>query len=104
MSGIKGKSGLGKGYTNNPYGRPVGSKNRVSSELRQRIAEYLETDFDNFIEELKRLDFKDRVRVKLTLIKMVVPRPVAEKESDEPYQPYRGLERFFGDQYRDHKN
>ena len=53
MSGVKGKSGLPKGKTNNPNGRPVGSKNTLSKELREVFYDRVKKDnvikkaFDN---------------------------------------------------------
>lgn len=74
--------GLPPGRTNNPNGRPKGAKNKVQLATKERIAEYVEGDFDNFVKEIKKLPIKDRVRAKIELIKLVVPRPLADEEKE----------------------
>lgn len=78
----KKKPGLPKGRTNNPNGRPKGAKNRVQLATKERIAKFVEEDFDNFIKELRKLDNKNKVKAKLELIKLVVPRPLTDEETD----------------------
>lgn len=74
--------GLPPGRTNNPNGRPKGAKNKVQLATKERIAEYVEEDFDNFVKEIKKLPVKDRVKAKIELIKLVVPRPLADEEKE----------------------
>ncbi len=78
----KKKPGLKPGHTNNPNGRPKGSLNKVQATVKSRIVGYIEDDFDNFLKEVKKLKTKDRVKAKLELIKLVVPRPLNEEEKD----------------------
>jgi hypothetical protein len=80
MAGLKGRSGLPKGTTNNPAGKPAGAKNRVSKTVKNRIVEYVEKDFDRYISDLNSLEAKDRVKAVTELIKLIVPRPVGEEE------------------------
>ena len=74
--------GLKPGQTNNPNGRPKGAKNKVQLATKERIAQYVEEDFDNFVKEVNKLAIKDRVKAKIELIKLVVPRPLADEEKD----------------------
>ncbi|MDL2323409.1 hypothetical protein LJC52_05420 [Bacteroidales bacterium OttesenSCG-928-A17] len=76
------KRGLPKGRTNNPNGRPVGSKSKVKSPIREKIIAYVESDFDKLIKEINALPEKEQVRAKIDLIKLVVPRPLAEEEKE----------------------
>lgn len=74
--------GLPPGRTNNPNGRPKGAKNKVQLATKERIAEYVEEDFDNFVKEIKKLPLTSRVKAKIELIKLVVPRPLADGEKE----------------------
>ena len=65
--------GLKKGMTNNPTGRPVGSKNKVSIELRENITEFLSENFNKVKEDFKKLSPKDRLTFYKDLLKFSVP-------------------------------
>jgi hypothetical protein len=85
MAGIKGKSGAkkgqGKGMTNNPAGRPVGSKNKMPNQVKK----VLEDIFLDSVEELKN-DIKNiespavRAKLFIEIGKMFVSRPLNEEE------------------------
>lgn len=74
--------GLPPGRTNNPNGRPKGAKNKVQLPTKERIAEYVEGDFDNFVKEINKLPIYARVKAKIELIKLIVPRPLADEEKE----------------------
>ena len=103
MAGIKGKTGIGKnpnkgtkGYTNNPSGKPVGSKNKVQLTIKKRIEEFVNDDFDTFITEIEGLEVRDRVKAKTELIKLVVPRPLNEDEKNADRIQSEFMKRLFG--------
>jgi hypothetical protein len=96
MSGIKGKSGLPKGRTNNINGRPLGSKNKIPVPLKNRIVDFVNDDFDILIEEIKKMEVKDRVKSKIELVKLVVPRPLNEEELDANKTQSEFMRRLFG--------
>lgn len=75
--------GPGKGISNNPYGKPKGAKNKVSSEVKARLADFVENNFCEFQESFKHL--KDEVKFKLFLevLKFIIPRPKEEDEEAE---------------------
>ncbi|NDK56816.1 hypothetical protein [Pontibacter fetidus] len=52
--------GLKKGMTNNPGGRPLGTVNKVTRSLRERINAFLEDNFILIEEDFKLLDSKER--------------------------------------------
>lgn len=84
MAGVKGKSGLKKGQTNNPNGRTPGSKNKVQNIVKKKIEEYFDGDnFDVLITEINALDGKEKVKAKLELLKLVVPRPRDAEETED---------------------
>ena len=73
--------GLKKGQTNNPDGRPVGCKGKIPLSVKTNIVDYINDNFDSYIERLNSLEGKDYVRCMTELIKLVVPRPLNEEES-----------------------
>ena len=74
--------GVGKGRTNNPNGRPVGSKNKLTVSVKEKIVEEVNDNLDSYIKRLKSLGDRDYVRCMTELIKLVVPRPLNEEESN----------------------
>ena len=71
-----------KGYTNNPNGRPAGATQRITLSVRENIVKRIENDVDKFFDELNALSGRDYVRCFTELIKLVVPRPLNEEESN----------------------
>jgi len=65
--------GLKKGMTNNPKGRPQGSLNKVTKDLRLSITEFLQSNFDTVIKEWARLDGKDKLAFYKDLLKYAIP-------------------------------
>lgn len=65
--------GLPKGKTNNRNGRPTGSLNKISGDLRERITEFLENNFDEVIAEWKRLKGKEKLMFYKDLIHYSLP-------------------------------
>ena len=62
-----------KGTTNNPSGRPVGTPNKVTTELRDRIKLFLEKSWSTVQRDFKELDPKDRIAIYEKMLKYVVP-------------------------------
>jgi hypothetical protein len=82
------KRGLPKGKTNNPNGRPKGSKNRFSFDVRTFIYDNVANDrfIKDIFTDIDAIEEADkRAKLKLELIKLFVPRPlndVEEKDKD----------------------
>ena len=74
--------GLPTGRTNNPNGRPVGSKDKLPSMVKSDVVGFLNDNIENYFVELQKLDGKDYIRCMTELIKLVVPRPLNEEESN----------------------
>lgn len=68
--------GPGKGNTNNPYGRPKGAKDKISKEVKERIAEFVAGNFEEFEYDFKH-ETKTEVRMRIFLeaLKLIVPKP-----------------------------
>ena len=77
--------GLSKGMTNNPAGRPQGSKNKVGLELREKITEFLEGKFDEVAESWETLEPKDKIVLYEKLLTYALPKlqTVAEDASQQ---------------------
>ena len=71
-----------KGQTGNPYGRPVGAKGKLSLSVKTTVTDYLNDNIDEYFKTLRALEGKDYVRCMTELIKLVVPRPLNEEETN----------------------
>lgn len=71
-----------KGHTNNPNGKPKGTKNKITYKTKELIAAFVEENFDSVMKEFKILDSKDKVSTFINLMKFVVP-PARDVEADQ---------------------
>ena len=74
--------GVGKGNTNNPNGRPVGTKNKLHLSIREKIIENVTDNLDDYFIKLYSLEKKDYIRCMTELLKLIIPRPLNEEESN----------------------
>ena len=65
--------GLKKGMTNNPNGRPKGAINKSTVELRQRITDFLNENWETVQKDWKSLDTKDRLRFYEKMLQYKLP-------------------------------
>lgn len=63
-----------KGKTNNPNGRPKGSKNRVTAEVRDWISKVIDKQRPQLEKDLKLLEPAERWRIIEKLMSYVVPK------------------------------
>lgn len=63
-----------KGKSGNPNGRPKGSKNRATGELRHKINDLLENQFDRITDDLDKLEPKERVTAWIKLLEYSLPK------------------------------
>ena len=62
-----------KGHTNNPKGRPKGTPNKITADLRQRISDFLDGNFDEVTKEWRQLEGKDKLAFYRDLLKYAIP-------------------------------
>lgn len=62
-----------KGKVNNPAGRPMGSANKISKDLRQSITDFLNENFEKVKADMMKLQSKERVKFFIDLLKYSVP-------------------------------
>ena len=63
-----------KGQTGNPNGRPRGSKNKVTSDMKTRIREFVENEFDNTVAGFDTLEPKDKIMLFERFLAYVLPK------------------------------
>ena len=63
-----------KGKTNNPNGRPKGSKNKVTTEVRDWISKVIDKQRPQLEKDLKLLEPAERWRIIEKLMSYVVPK------------------------------
>jgi hypothetical protein len=97
MAGIKGKSGIKKGTTNNPYGKPKGTKNKVPMSVKSDIVTGIENNMDEYWERLKNLDDENYIRAMTNLIRLIVPRPLNEEETQSHLLKNEVIKRMMGE-------
>jgi len=66
--------GLRKGQTNNPKGRPKGSKNKVTANLRNWVQSVVIDNRQQFTTDLQLLEPYERVKLITQLLGYVLPR------------------------------
>jgi hypothetical protein len=65
--------GLTKGKTNNLNGRPKGSPNKTTKEIKEAINLIVSNNIETLQSDIDSLDPKDRIKVICDLFKYVVP-------------------------------
>lgn len=111
MAGVKGRSGLRKGQTNNPNGRPAGALGKAVKEtitatgkkpnvvlLRDAISEHLYENFPSFLERLEVLHHRNPEKaldIEKDLYKMIIPRPSDPKDAESKEALHSAMARFF---------
>jgi hypothetical protein len=63
-----------KGKSGNPRGRKKGTQNAVNKDLRERVKDLLESQFDQVVLDLAGLEPKERVNAWLKLSEFVLPK------------------------------
>jgi len=63
-----------KGQSGNPDGRRKGAANKVTTELRERIKDFLEGQWDKIERDFNTLEPKDRVAHFERLLQFILPR------------------------------
>jgi hypothetical protein len=63
-----------KGQSGNPFGRTPGSKNKVPSDLRNRISIFLDAEFINMKKAFNKLDDEKKVKAYVDLLAYSLPK------------------------------
>ena len=63
-----------KGESGNPEGRPTGARNKVNQEIREKINEFLDNNFDTIQSDFQAMEPKDRAKFYIDLLSFGLPR------------------------------
>lgn len=63
-----------KGHTNNPNGRPKGTPNKTTSEMRTKIQKLVDANWKIITKDIQKLPSKDRVEMVVRLLPYVTPK------------------------------
>lgn len=63
-----------KGNSGNPDGRPKGTNNKLSKQLRETINDFLETNFEVVINDFEKLTPKERLKFYCELLQYGLPK------------------------------
>lgn len=81
-----------KGHSGNPDGRPPGTKNKVSEEIRNRINDFLDNNFELIQNDLLELEPKDRIKFYIELLQYGLPKlKQVELTNEFIRQPITGI-------------
>ena len=67
-----------KGQTNNPSGRPKGTPNKITADLRMKINAIVENQIDSIEKDLQSLEPMQRLQIVEKLISYCVPKLQAQ--------------------------
>ena len=63
-----------KGFTNNPNGRPQGSQNKTTKEIRSMLHAFVEKNIEGIQNDFDQLDSIERLRVFEKFLQYLLPR------------------------------
>lgn len=66
-----------KGKTNNPNGRPKGTPNKITTDMRGWLTAVIDKNRKQMEKDLKRLEPKDRLQILEKLMQYVIPKQQA---------------------------
>jgi len=74
-----------KGVTNNPNGRPAGSANRITKELRKTLKAAIDNELEQIPFLMQKLEPKDRLEILVKLLPYTLPKIETQSAThDEP--------------------
>ena len=72
--------GLHKGQTNNKAGRPAGSLNKTTEELRSIFIQFLDHNIDEIQKSFDELDARNKLLFIEKVARLVIPAPLHDLE------------------------
>jgi len=76
--------GLPKGRTNNPNGRTVGSKNKVSIRMKEKLEQFCNQNWDIIVQDFKSVEAKERLYFFEKILSFIISKPSPERQIIEP--------------------
>ena len=84
--------GLQKGQTNNPNGRPAGTPNKITGEVKEILKDIVSQELEGLPARLEALDDKSRVEALLKMLSLIVPKPQQENEQQMERPIFTGID------------
>lgn len=84
--------GQRKGQTGNPYGRPKGTPNKVTMDVKKWIAAIIDGNREQFERDLEELEPAERVRTITNLLQYVTPKMQSVSAAEMIEIEYKRLE------------
>jgi hypothetical protein len=69
-----------KGKSGNPHGRPQGSPNKATADIRELLLQFAKDNFEQFAKNFDSLTPEQYCAVYLKLFALVLPKPEPEKK------------------------
>lgn len=73
-----------KGNSGNPSGRPPGTTNKINQEIRGRINDFLDNNFETIQSDLMELEPRERVKFYIDLLSFGLPRLKSVELTNDP--------------------
>lgn len=77
------KQGPPKGVSNNYKGRTKGVKNKITTEVKDKLSMFIDGEFESFKAAYDSLDGATKAKLYLETVKLVLPKPRDPDEEED---------------------